>query len=233
MRLLTWNIRGGLGMDNRRSLKRIADVIRESQADIICLQEVHFRLPQSSFQNQPRTLGGLLEMPVHFQPSYRIGFGGFGNAIITKLPVQHVQLHALPNDEERRRPAFRFERRGLLVVEVNDSDIPGTLLTTHLSLNEIDRHRSVEAIARVVKVSRLPVILAGDFNAGPGGKEIEALKSFSGLADAGESNAHPTYPADNPSARIDFIFHSPELRLKKASVTQTLASDHLPLLIEW
>jgi endonuclease/exonuclease/phosphatase family metal-dependent hydrolase len=36
-------------MDGQRSAERIADVVLAQNADIVCLQEVHQRLPQSGF----------------------------------------------------------------------------------------------------------------------------------------------------------------------------------------
>jgi endonuclease/exonuclease/phosphatase family metal-dependent hydrolase len=40
MRIVTYNIHKGRGMDGRVSIKRIADVLGELDADIIALQEV-------------------------------------------------------------------------------------------------------------------------------------------------------------------------------------------------
>ena len=51
---MTYNIRGALGMDGRRCVRRIAAVIDRVQPDLLCLQEAHCRLPCSGFADQPR-----------------------------------------------------------------------------------------------------------------------------------------------------------------------------------
>ena len=41
MRIVTYNIHKGRGIDGRVSLKRIVDVLAELNADIIALQEIY------------------------------------------------------------------------------------------------------------------------------------------------------------------------------------------------
>ena len=48
MRVMTYNIRGGLGMDGHRSIERIGAVVRDAGADVVGLQEVHQRLPHKT-----------------------------------------------------------------------------------------------------------------------------------------------------------------------------------------
>src|SRR5258706_14052423 len=106
MRIITWNIQGGKGMDGRRSIKRITEVLREFSRGIICLQEVHQRLPWSWFQNQPGKLERLPGYKVVFGPAYRLGIGAYGNAVLTRLPVRSVTHYRMPNDLERKRDTF-------------------------------------------------------------------------------------------------------------------------------
>jgi endonuclease/exonuclease/phosphatase family metal-dependent hydrolase len=231
MRLLDWNIRGGLGMDNRRSLKRIAEVIRESQADIVCLQEVHCQFPQSGFQNQPRMVERLTDMPVHFLPSFRIGISSFGNVILTRLPTSWLTLHPLPNPIERKRLKLRLERRAMLSANIQTDSGVINLFTTHLSLNTQDRMQSAREILKKVQGASGSVLLAGDFNAGPDSSEINVIRE-SGLVDAGISSGL-TYPSNRPTHRIDYVFHSADLNVKAFKVMESTASDHCPILIEW
>jgi endonuclease/exonuclease/phosphatase family metal-dependent hydrolase len=43
-----------------------------------------------------------------------------------------------------------------------------------------------------------------------------------------------TYPADKPVKRIDYVFtrQADRMKTKKAWVVNTLASDHLPLVVD-
>ncbi len=58
MKLVTYNIRFGLGVDQRSDLGRIAEAVRD--ADIICLQEVERFWKRSGMSDQPEILGRLL-----------------------------------------------------------------------------------------------------------------------------------------------------------------------------
>lgn len=233
MRVVTYNIRGGLGCDGVRSLGRVADTLREARPDVACLQEVHCRMPMSGFADQPAELGRLLGMRVVSHPVSRLGLARFGNAIATRLPVLSIAMHRLTNDRERMRPALRWESRGLLEVVVQAASGPLRVMTTHWSLDAQDRLTSADTVAERVAAGPEPVILCGDLNAPPESPEVTQLLRRSGLADAASSEPQPTYPAEAAGARIDFILHSPALGEAKAWTTSSPASDHLPLVAEW
>ena len=55
MKLVTYNIRFGLGLDQRIDLARIADTVRD--ADIIALQEVERFWKRSGMSDQPEIVG--------------------------------------------------------------------------------------------------------------------------------------------------------------------------------
>jgi endonuclease/exonuclease/phosphatase family metal-dependent hydrolase len=195
---------------------------------------VHRRLPFSGFQDQPRLLGNLLGMRILFQNNWRYGPGGFGNAILTSLPFSSRVAFPLPNGwERRRRPLLRTERRGALLVVTENLAGPVSVLTTHWSLEKEDRIESAVIIAGQVIKGGLPAIVCGDFNADAGSAEIESLMRLTGLVDAGCGGAIPTFPADNPQRRIDYVFCSPALTVRGVRAVETRASDHLPVVLEW
>src|SRR5256885_291840 len=102
MRILSYNIRGGLGMDGQRRVERIGTVVRESGAEIVGLQEVHRRLPQSGLADQPRALSRTTGMACLFGPALSIGPGQYGNAVLSAVPVQKKGVHRLPGEGEPR-----------------------------------------------------------------------------------------------------------------------------------
>lgn len=225
MRVMTYNIRGGWGMDGARSTERIAAVVRQHAPGIVCFQEVHQRLPQSRFVDQPAQLEKELGMPLVFQANLRLGFvGGYGVAVASRYPVRLVQNHLLPSVREQR---------GVLQVTL---DAPVGLLTifcTHWGLNEEERQRQAARLAELVLAISGPVIVAGDFNERPNAPGVRLLLERTGLRDADAAQDRLTYPADTPEARIDYLFYSPALALGSVSVIPTLASDHLPLLADF
>ena len=220
LRVATYNIRGGLGTDNVRSIPRITEVLRTLEADIVCLQEVHQNLPWSGFANQPRRLRRLLGADVIFQRNLSLWFGGFGNAVVTTLPVLQVTRHTLPGGREPR---------GCLDVVLQTSLGELKVLCTHLGLSDGERRRQVIRLAEIVRASQVPVVLCGDFNEGPQAGNLRMLLEASGLRDAGVGSGF-TYPSDAPRARIDFILHSEELSAEGLCVSPSIASDHYPII---
>jgi endonuclease/exonuclease/phosphatase family metal-dependent hydrolase len=106
MKLITWNIQWGRGMDGRVDLERIVRVAREmADFDVICMQEVADNFPGlegNDDRDQFAELAALL-------PGYRRieGYGldvagdagrrrRFGNVIFSRYTVISARRHALP-----------------------------------------------------------------------------------------------------------------------------------------
>src|SRR5205809_7438036 len=100
MRLATYNIRAGRGIDDRRSIQRVIDVLRGINPDVVCLQEVEKRLPPHVLEDQPAILSRALGMSVRFQANWRLAPGAFGNAILSRFPIVTYAEYTLPNDRE-------------------------------------------------------------------------------------------------------------------------------------
>lgn len=149
MKLLSWNIQWGRGLDGCVDLVRIMRTISQlGDFDVICLQEVaiHFPgLPGSRSEDQIAQLSALL-------PNYTVIYGvatdvpdnqggrsQFGNAIFTRLPVGQVWRHLLPWPAELAAPSMQR----ILVEAVVTADIgPLRIMTTHL---EYYSHRQRKA----------------------------------------------------------------------------------------
>jgi endonuclease/exonuclease/phosphatase family metal-dependent hydrolase len=218
MRILTYNIRGGLGMDGRRSIPRIGSVVREAAAEVVGLQEVHQRLPQSALADQPRALERSTGMRCLFGPALTIGPGKYGNAVLSAVPAQRRAVHSLPGEGEPR---------AALEVELELEGRPVVLFCTHFGLSEAARRDQATALAERVSRAGAPVVVVGDLNAGPEAPELQLLLA-AGLRHAAPP-VEPTFPSDEPRHRIDYILLSPELRCEQSRVIPTTASDHLPI----
>lgn len=219
--MLTYNIRGGLGMDGQRRLERIAAVVTETQADIVGLQEVHQRLPQSGLADQPRALQRATGMRCLFGPALSIGAGRYGNAVLSRIPARRRAVHRLPGEGEPR---------AAIEVEVEMDSRPTTLICTHFGLSDAARAEQSAALAEVVRRASVPVVLVGDLNAGPDAPELLTLLE-AGLGHAGPPG-EPTFPSVLPQCRIDYILVSPELMCERCQVLTSTASDHLPVLAD-
>ena len=220
MRIVTYNIRGGLGMDDQRSTARVAATVRAHRPDVVCFQEVHQRLPWSHMIDQPRELKRLLGMPVTFHRVLRLGMSAYGVAVASPLPVMGKKEHLLPSVKEQR---------GALEVRLDTPGIgPVTIFCTHWGLGEDERARQAVALAEAVNAAPGPVVVCGDFNERADARGVQTLLSMTGLRDADASADRPTFPSGSAArARIDFVLHSADLAASEVSVdAASLASDH-------
>ena len=87
MRIVSYNTRGSLGMDNTRDTRRIAGVVRSLMPDIVCFQEVHRGMAISARENQPLAFETLLGRRFVFQRNARYGRGAYGIGIATRGTV--------------------------------------------------------------------------------------------------------------------------------------------------
>lgn len=224
MRILTYNIQSGLGVDGIRDAARAAELVKDWNADIAGLQEVELGSPRSGFHNQPRRLGEVTGMHQAFGHGFQRGPWRFGNCILSRFPIQASARHPLPGPGEPR---------SVLAASLACPDAPGgTLhfLCTHLGLDRTVRMGQVQEIKRVLAGLSGPAVLVGDFNDFPGSPPLVELLTDSGLTDV--TAPDPTYPAPSPTAKIDFIFTR---GLPPAGPSQVIGSDfsdHLPVMVD-
>jgi endonuclease/exonuclease/phosphatase family metal-dependent hydrolase len=154
MKLLTWNIQWGRGMDGRVDLGRILAEIRAMAAfDVICLQEVAVNfpgLPGSAGEDGMAILAaGLPGYTAVYGPATDLpdGKGGrkqFGNAIFSRLPVGQVWRHLLPWPVDPEVPSMQ---RVLVEAVVEAEFGPLRVMTTHLEYySRVQREAQVDAI---------------------------------------------------------------------------------------
>ncbi len=153
LRIITWNIQWGLGIDGRVDLARmVGDARKLADFDVLCLQEVSDNfsdLKGNSGENQFAALAALL-------PGYTAvdgvaldvpdGAGGrrrFGNMILSRLPVAQVLRYTLPWEADSTRNMPRF----LLDAAVETASGPVRVMTTHLEYSSDKLRRAqVEGI---------------------------------------------------------------------------------------
>ena len=157
MKLLSWNIQWGRGLDGRVDLARILRTIRQlGDFDVICLQEVAVNfpgLPGSQGEDQVAELAaGLPGYTAIYGaatdvPDGRGGRSQFGNAIFSRLPVGQVWRHLLPWPAEPDLPSMQR----VLVEAVIAADVgPLRVLTTHLEYySQRQRQIQIDAIRRL------------------------------------------------------------------------------------
>jgi len=77
-----------------------------------------------------------------------------------------------------------------------------------------------------------PVIVAGDFNAFHGDRELQLFTIATGLNSA-NGQGQPSHPSRSPRRQLDYILHSPEIHVTRFQVPQVTFSDHAPLVCDF
>ncbi|NEB73831.1 metal-dependent hydrolase [Streptomyces sp. SID14478] len=245
LRIATYNIHAGSGMDNVFDLDRQAAALRALHADVIGLQEVDVHWdPRSQNLDVARELAKRLGMRVSFAPIYSLdpqAAGGprreYGVAVLSRYPVRAAANHEItrlstqdPNPVPAPAPGF-----GEVTLKVRG--VPLQVFVTHLDYRAdpsvrvaqvADTRRIMAAERRAVPGARQ--VLLGDFNAAPSAPELAPL--WKELTDAGPASGG-SYPADAPVQRIDYVAVGEGVRVRSAVVPdEAAASDHRPVVAE-
>ncbi len=222
IKVASYNIRRAVGIEGRKDLKQIQQVLSDIGADIIALQEVEMVPGVGGVSRQAHALAGFLKMNYAFGPVHHLKFGSVGNAILSRYPILKETKHILPDSRDER---------GCLQADINADGTHFSIFNMHLGLNQVSRYRHLKyIILPIMQDSSIPTILAGDMNATPSMREMRMLSDY--LHDTFQHNSGilgNTYPSDAPRVRIDYIFIDDKSRCFSFHVIKSEASDHLPV----
>jgi endonuclease/exonuclease/phosphatase family metal-dependent hydrolase len=170
LRVATYNIHKGLTAFGRRS--RVAELrmaLHRIDADIVFLQEVqdrNERLARRLALDSRSTQLDILASSGYEHRAYGINavypHGHHGNAILSRLPIEHFANHDISD--------HMLERRGMLhaVAQLPGRESSGLhLICAHFGLAKRSRMRQADWVARFIEREippQAPLILAGDFN---------------------------------------------------------------------
>jgi endonuclease/exonuclease/phosphatase (EEP) superfamily protein YafD len=231
-RVLSFNAGGNVGGGRP---ERLLSALRATDAAIVALQEV----PPDTLgvigaalaAEYPYRAGGpdavvLSEFPVLERAQFRLQDGAYlAQHVVVATPgkpLNLVNVHLV-------RPAYRTGwRRGLL---------PWVR-----GFDPAWRDTQVQELLTRLKAIGGPIVLTGDFNETEWSRPYGMLRTEleDSFREAGWGFGH-TYPSNIrwgeweisvPLARIDYIFHSPELIAVRAYVGPDGGSDHLPVVAD-
>lgn len=225
IRIMSYNIHHGISRDGKLDINKIAEVIRESGAQIVGLQEVDNRFIRTFFRDQARELAEKLEMHYYFGENFTLFGAGYGNAVLSKFPIVNASNLQLDS---------KGEQRGVVSARIDIYGKEVNFLVTHLSLNRSIRDTQLQQIRKYIGLLEDEVILVGDFNSTPEAGEIMYMERElkEAAKEMGKEGLYTFVARDGARERIDYIFLSPEIAVSDVYTIESDASDHLPLVAD-
>jgi endonuclease/exonuclease/phosphatase family metal-dependent hydrolase len=241
MRLLLYNIRYGTGHKNgyhlplpfagffKRTtvnLQRIINFIRSVNPDIVALVEVDSGSYRSGYFCQAQIIADKLGYNYIVESKYR------DDSLALKVPVLKQQSNALLTKQGVEDHRFHYFQQGVkrLVIQTDLRAI--AIFIVHLSLKYRHRQNQLEQLHVLTQDTDKEVIIAGDFNTFWGSRELNLFLLATGLKSANLSDA-PSHPSHAPQRQIDFILHSPGIRIDNFYIPDIRLSDHSPLICDF
>ncbi|MGH8173173.1 MAG: endonuclease/exonuclease/phosphatase family protein [Rhodanobacteraceae bacterium] len=221
LRVATYNVHSGRGVDGRFRPERISAVIAELRADVIALQEYVSLVRDFDLRDHLMRATGFQMIAMS---TMKVGAGDFGNAILSRWPIVDAIEHGLS--------VGRYEPRGALEVILGRGQQPELrVIATHLGLRDHERRTQLARLIEIVKRdAKLPTVLAGDFNIA----RLQSVAFGACRAHFGHSHAPRSFPSFAPMLPLDRVWVSPCSALVSVAAHRSsrarIASDHLPVV---
>ena len=238
LKVLSWNIWGG------QYLPQVVDFLKESNADIIGLQEV---------SQDPGGANNVAEV-ICKQLGYRWVYGAvkrlkaleigwksektieWGNAILARHEIIESKNHPLSEAHKRfaLEAAIRVNTTTLHVFSAHFVHIHQKPPETQ---EKLETHE-MQAVNLIKLLTKENTIVMGDFNAAPESAAIRKMREVLSDADLASNPTWSVYPEGcpvcNPQALnvlLDYIFTSMDIETRSFKVENSRGSDHLPISV--
>ena len=234
-RVATYNTHKCRGMDGRIRPARVAEVLRELDADVIALQEVVSLSGGRREQNQAQYLADAVGYQLRIGETRKLRGAAYGNVVLSRLPVKEAAVYDLT--------ASRREARGCIRCDIEIA--PGKIVhifNVHLGTGYMERRKQAGLLmSRNVLLSpqlKHARLVIGDFNEWTRGLVSRTLQqAFESVDIQLHLNRKRTYPGVLPIMHLDHMYFDRELALEEFVLHRSrmalVASDHLPLVAEF
>jgi endonuclease/exonuclease/phosphatase family metal-dependent hydrolase len=241
MRLVIYNMRYATGSawhfhvpfpfsgylrDTRGNLGQIIGFLKGLQPDILGLIEVDNGSYRAGKCSQAEVIGAGLGSSHVYRSKYA------ATSVAQRLPIMRDQGNAFITNQQIQAQAFHYFKHGVkrLVIELEFETF--VVFLVHLSLKFRHRQYQLTDLYNLFAQVRKPMIVAGDFNALRGTRELELFQAATGLRNA-NTGGMPTFPSRNPRFQLDFVLHSPGIKMHDFQIVAVSYSDHRPLVFDF
>ena len=225
LRIATYNVHKCKGLDGRVSVKRIADVLSEINADVIAMQEI--------FLKQARELADSMGIHCAFGENRQLMGDAYGNVVLSR--------HSLRSHCNYDVSVAGREKRGCLRTDVLLHNRAIHVFNVHLGTDFFERRQQARRLIEeaVLKSRSLdgPRVVLGDFNEWTRGHVSKTLSAEFESTDLRiYLKRRRTYPGIFPVMHLDHIYYDTQLDMERVTLHRTktsmLASDHLPIVAD-
>jgi endonuclease/exonuclease/phosphatase family metal-dependent hydrolase len=217
IRVATYNVQSF-----RAGIDAVAGILAAEEPDLVFVQEC-------GPKRKVRALARSLEMDV--ESSHR-PFSRVRNAVLSRPPWR-----VFGADVGRFTQEGRTSPRGFVAARLQRMGMPLTAVSAHLGLSPREREAHAKELTDWIGGAEGGVVVGLDLNEGPGSPATKWLgdRLFDAFAHAGRGPGE-TFPARIPTARIDYLFASGDIRPLRAWVSTApevvTASDHRPVFAD-
>ena len=211
------------------NLDVLANVIKESNPDLVAMQEGDFKTNRAKGYDLATELGWRTKLAPLFGKAMPYSGGEYGEAVLSRwsfVSSRNIALPCLPGKEPRT---------ALMITTVTDFGDTISFVATHLDHEGSEsRIMQVKKINEELSKNRYPTILAGDLNDIPGSETINILEEH-WTPTYNKENPAFTYPSTKPNRKIDYIMYSPKEKWRVVEtkvICNSIATDHCVYLVE-
>lgn len=226
IKVASYNIHKGIGLDRRRDPRRILDVLCEIDADIVALQEADRRFGAKLCVIDHQLLADHSPWKAVAVGDRAASMGWHGNALLVRKHAKVLGSNII------HLPAL--EPRGAVVADVDSGGALVRVVGMHLDLSGLRRRRQAHSIITHVHAdqARHPTVMMGDLN--EWSAHAGCLRDFAHHFRFAATG--PSFHVRRPVAALDRIMYTPNLRVVACGVhvspLSRRASDHLPIWAE-
>ena len=235
--IATYNIHKCRGLDGRVRPERIAQVLKETGADVIALQEVMGMDHADRQHNQVCWIADELGFQYRVGSNRCLYGAAYGNAVLTRLPIASSHNHDLT--------WRKSEPRGCLEVLIEFGGPEAMhhlrIFNVHLGTGYFERRYQSKKLLDIMNHNSseaAPRLVLGDFNEWPRGLTSHLLETHFNTAEPrGRFGRTRSYPGILPLAHVDHIYYDSPLEATRVTIHRSrlalIASDHLPVVAEF